>query len=319
MNSNFSYQKSAIRYLVIIVVSALSGLTIACNNQSQIPHTWRTYQGQLDTFLDSLEKQKKSAPNPKQSYKKKGNQSLHDDRLVSMIDHRFKDFHQQIKTLSPATQYELPSLRDRKLETAPRLQININEFLRLQGCELSYLIGLRNSQLGRVMTHSQRLIYQARFIHTAPHCEMNHGHLKLEDTLKKVWYTKVKHWSHYVWNATWLTREFSLFFSKSWPRNNPPSSLNASHESRLLWLTKIAQWSNKVSYKEPQASIKLKQLHMLNRTQVHHLRNQLESTLKSLPPYVGGKILWDASLNQRFFRNILLQSQLWQINRRKLH
>lgn len=62
-----------------------------------------------------------------------------------------------------------PRRRDRVLEVPPQ-RTGLGQFLSLHRCDLGSLIGERSSQLGRVMTASQRLNYEHRFLLAAQQC-----------------------------------------------------------------------------------------------------------------------------------------------------
>lgn len=62
-----------------------------------------------------------------------------------------------------------PRARQRTLEIEPQ-RTNLVRFLRLHDCGLGALVGERSSALGRVMTPSQRLAYEHRFLRVADRC-----------------------------------------------------------------------------------------------------------------------------------------------------
>ncbi|MFP3442432.1 DUF3080 family protein, partial [Pantoea sp. SIMBA_133] len=64
---------------------------------------------------------------------------------------------------------QLPRRRDRVL-TMPELDMGMLDFLSLYGCELQYVVGEKNSVMGRVMQPLNRLRYEIRFIEAARDC-----------------------------------------------------------------------------------------------------------------------------------------------------
>lgn len=64
-----------------------------------------------------------------------------------------------------------PALRNR-LQPLSEFDIGLLDFLSLQRCELGYLAGKRNSVLGRVMTHSQRFLYEVNIIRAIESCQI---------------------------------------------------------------------------------------------------------------------------------------------------
>ncbi|MBC7184704.1 MAG: DUF3080 family protein, partial [Marinobacter sp.] len=73
----------------------------------------------------------------------------------------------QLSDITPASQ--LPRRRDRVL-AMPDLDMGMLDFLSLYGCELQYVVGEKNSVLGRVMQPLNRLRYEIRFIEAARDC-----------------------------------------------------------------------------------------------------------------------------------------------------
>ncbi len=62
-----------------------------------------------------------------------------------------------------------PRARDRHLDVPPQ-RIDLIDFLRLNGCGLGALAGMRASSLGRVMTPPERLRYELRFTQAGQRC-----------------------------------------------------------------------------------------------------------------------------------------------------
>ena len=112
----------------------------------------------------------------------------------------------------------LPRLRLRVHELpSPRLSARL--LLTLRGCALGALIAHRNSPLGRVMTSSQRALYEARFLDAAPRCLVEG---ELGEQLAAVAAEKRAQWGAFVWNAVWGSRALGQALSLAGPRNQPP-------------------------------------------------------------------------------------------------
>jgi hypothetical protein len=111
-----------------------------------------------------------------------------------------------------------PRIRDR-LVSVRELRIGMFDFLRLGECELQYLIGHRNSSLGRVMPPSQQLIYEYRFVHEAKRCiAVSDGASSVPSSMKwlqEALPSKQQELPKVFWNATFGSADFERFFSLS--------------------------------------------------------------------------------------------------------
>lgn len=101
----------------------------------------------------------------------------------------------------------IPRRRDRQL-ALPELDINMLDFLSLYGCELQYVVGERNSVMGRVMQPLNRLRYEQRFIVEARDClpEIASDEA-LYQQVERAIASKVSSLPIAAWNATWGTEE----------------------------------------------------------------------------------------------------------------
>src|SRR5690554_4330483 len=114
--------------------------------------------------------------------------------------------------LPPASQ--LPRRRDRVLDM-PELDIGMLEFLSLYGCELQYVVGEKNSVMGKVMQPVNRLRYEVRFIRAAEDCLPEVDDEELGETLAEAIASKRDSLPRAVWNATWGTEEIENLFTLS--------------------------------------------------------------------------------------------------------
>lgn len=95
----------------------------------------------------------------------------------------------------------LPPRPQRSIEL-PRRTTDIAGFLALQGCALGELVGHRNSGLGRVMTDSQRWVYEAAFLREADAC-LPGLDVDRRRELQEVLDEKEADLPVVVWNAIW--------------------------------------------------------------------------------------------------------------------
>jgi hypothetical protein len=63
-----------------------------------------------------------------------------------------------------------PGRRDRSIPVAD-MRIGITEFIHLYDCDLFRLINERNSNLGKIMPISRRLVYEITFLDSASDCQ----------------------------------------------------------------------------------------------------------------------------------------------------
>lgn len=129
-----------------------------------------------------------------------------------------------------AVPVQYPRRRD-ITQTIPATTINLLQFLRLSRCELQRLLGERNSNLGRIMSASQELLYQQAFMQLAQTCleQLQAGATgeDLQRALQSALTRKVDHWQALVWNATFAASEFQTLLGGSaapLPISSPPPS-----------------------------------------------------------------------------------------------
>ncbi len=124
----------------------------------------------------------------------------------------------------------IPRRRDRVLDM-PDLELGMLDFMSLYGCELQYVVGERNSVMGRVMQPLNRLRYEVRFIQAAEECVTQVDDEELEQTLLSAIESKQTTLPIAMWNATWGVEEVErlLTLSKGFypvaPDVNPVSEL----------------------------------------------------------------------------------------------
>ncbi len=98
-------------------------------------------------------------------------------------------------------------------------QLDLLEFLKLSPCRVQRIIGERNSSLGRVMSHSQQWLYEARFIVAGRECLQqllaDPDYVQLQAKLQAAIDSKVAERRLVTWNATFASREFQQLFSQS--------------------------------------------------------------------------------------------------------
>ncbi|TYC53312.1 DUF3080 domain-containing protein [Marinobacter sp. BW6] len=125
---------------------------------------------------------------------------------------------------------QLPRRRDRVL-TMPELDMGMLDFLSLYGCELQYVVGERNSVMGRVMQPLNRLRYEIRFIEAARDCLPEIEDEEFAEELTGAIDSKLESLPIAIWNATWGVEEIEKLFTlaKGYypvaPEGNPVSDL----------------------------------------------------------------------------------------------
>lgn len=131
--------------------------------------------------------------------------------------------------LPPAS--NLPRRRDRRL-TLPELELGMLDFLSLYGCELQYVIGEKNSVMGKVMQPLNRLRYELRFIEAAEDCLPEISREGVKESLTKAIESKKETLPIVLWNATWGVREIENLFTLAKgdypidPKGQPVSDLS---------------------------------------------------------------------------------------------
>lgn len=125
---------------------------------------------------------------------------------------------------------QLPRRRDRVL-TVPELDMGMLDFLSLYGCELQYVVGEKNSVMGRVMQPLNRLRYEIRFIQAARDCLPDIEDEEFSEELTGAIDSKLESLPIAIWNATWGVEEIEKLFTlaKGYypvaPEGNPVSDL----------------------------------------------------------------------------------------------
>jgi hypothetical protein len=121
----------------------------------------------------------------------------------------------QFSELAPAP--ILPRRRERVLDM-PELELGMLDFLSLYGCDLQFVVGEKNSIMGKVMQPLNRLRYELRFITSAGKClqsSIDDGDEKLQNTLRQAISSKRENLPIALWNATWGVEEVENLFTTS--------------------------------------------------------------------------------------------------------
>jgi len=130
----------------------------------------------------------------------------------------------------------IPRPRERKL-SIPETEINMLDFLALYGCELQFVVGEKNSIMGRVMQPLNNLRYELRFIEAARVCLAEIDNDNLRQKVSEAIETKQQSLPLIIWNATWGTDEIARLMSLSNGLYQPEQS---QHE--------ISTYSNDINY-----------------------------------------------------------------------
>lgn len=129
------------------------------------------------------------------------------ERVARVLDEDY-----QLSTVPPRTPY--PRTRDR-VQSLPDLDLGILDFLSLMGCELQFVVGERNSILGRVMQPVNRLRYELRFIEAANACAPDIRDEQLRDDILAAAESKKESLPLAVWNATFGSEESARLLTSS--------------------------------------------------------------------------------------------------------
>ncbi len=141
---------------------------------------------------------------------------------------RVLELDAEFSALAPAA--NLPRRRNRRL-TMPELDMGMLDFLSLYGCELQYVIGQKNSVMGKVMQPLNRLRYELRFIEAGEDCLPEISREGVRVSLEEAIASKKKTLPIALWNATWGVEEMESLFTLAKgdypvaPEGNPVSDL----------------------------------------------------------------------------------------------
>ncbi|NMT65411.1 DUF3080 domain-containing protein [Marinobacter orientalis] len=122
------------------------------------------------------------------------------------------DLSPSLSKVAPVPQ--IPRRRERVLEM-PDLDMSMLDFLSLYGCELQYVVGEKNSIMGRVMQPLNRLRYETRFIQAAEDCIPEAEREGVKEELGEAIESKSETLSIALWNATWGVEEMERLFTRS--------------------------------------------------------------------------------------------------------
>ncbi|MDX1552580.1 MAG: DUF3080 family protein [Marinobacter sp.] len=118
----------------------------------------------------------------------------------------------ELSGIDPVAQ--IPRRRERVLNL-PDLDMGMLDFLSLYGCELQYVVGERNSIMGRVMQPLNQLRYETRFIRAAQDCLPEAEREGVKEELEGAIESKSETLAVAVWNATWGVEEIEKLFTLS--------------------------------------------------------------------------------------------------------
>ena len=133
-----------------------------------------------------------------------------DGYVVSVAD--ALELRPELSDIAPVPQ--IPRRRERVLDM-PDLDMGMLDFLSLYGCELQYVVGERNSIMGRVMQPLNRLRYEMRFIRAAETCISETDGEDIQEKLEEAIAHKTETLPIAIWNATWGVEEIERLFTLS--------------------------------------------------------------------------------------------------------
>lgn len=138
----------------------------------------------------------------------------------SALDERLAAYHARVAAIladgpaprpPPGELPRVPRRRDRLAAIDDR-RINGFDFLAIQGCRLSELVGRRNGPMGRVMPPSRRLIYELEVIDSADACIETLGPERAAK-FQNLFDAKRRELPAHVFNAVWAGEELEDFLS----------------------------------------------------------------------------------------------------------
>jgi len=113
----------------------------------------------------------------------------------------------------------------------PELDMGMLDFLSLYGCELQYVVGEKNSVMGKVMQPLNQLRYELRFIEAGERCLPEVSRDSVRESLEEAIASKKDTLPVVIWNATWGLEEVESLFTLAKgdypvaPEGNPVSDL----------------------------------------------------------------------------------------------
>jgi hypothetical protein len=115
--------------------------------------------------------------------------------------------------------------------------------LSLYGCELQFVVGEKNSILGRVMQPLNNLRYELRFIEASQQCLVEIKSDSLRTKLAQVIEIKKQYLPRVIWNATWGTDEIAQLMSLSSGLYDPEQSQYeiSSYSQDIVYVNKRVQ------------------------------------------------------------------------------
>ena len=136
----------------------------------------------------------------------------------------------------------VPYPRPRDLRVAQQdLRIGLLDLVSLKQCGMAALVAARNSGLGKVMTPSQRLIYEHRFLALARACVdtlAGGDDRELHDLMREVVSAKEREIGRAFWNATFAGPEFADQFSLA-TALLPAEAVGGGTEEALRYLVEL--------------------------------------------------------------------------------
>ena len=154
----------------------------------------------------------------------------------------------------PDVRYPEFSLPDysKKQQNLSQFDLGLLDFLSLQHCELGFLVGNKNSVLGKVMPNSQRFLYEVRVIRALNACEASSE--SLQRKLRQVAHIKRNELNMAYANAIFNSGETDVFYSLS--NGYLPLSENQSDFNELnISLNVLAELGNLIAEKASAADI----------------------------------------------------------------
>lgn len=166
---------------------------------------------------------------------------------------RVLDQEPYTSSLPPRTPFPRPRER---VQALPELDLGILDFLSLFGCDLQFVVGERNSVLGRVMQPVNRLRYELRFIEAAEACAPEIASDSLRQDILAAAESKRESLPLAVWNATWGADEAGQLLTAS-KGAYPVDATGASNAELSVELEQLNRLVTQLNQRDTSADVSL--------------------------------------------------------------
>ncbi len=160
-----------------------------------------------------------------------------DNHLDTYVDRLTRVLELELTPVQLPMPPALPRPRDLQADPAVETgDIDVLDFMALQGCELQQTIAGNNNQLGRLASHSGQLVYTLSFLAQAPACIAHltaEGETSLAEALTRETQRKRERLGTHIYMATLGGEEWRSLWKPS-PRQLDPIALGISDTTNAL-------------------------------------------------------------------------------------